>query len=47
MGKGLYVADGSVLPTALGVNPMITIQFFAYCIAHNALNYLKNNVPPN
>ncbi|KAI3792894.1 hypothetical protein L2E82_06785 [Cichorium intybus] len=37
----LYVADTSVFPTALGVNPMVTVQAIAYCTAQSALESLK------
>lgn len=39
--EGLYLADSSVFPTALGVNPMVTIQAISYCTAQSVLEYLK------
>ena len=39
--EGLYVADASVFPTALGVNPMITVQAIAYCTAQSVLEVLR------
>ncbi|EPS61567.1 hypothetical protein M569_13229, partial [Genlisea aurea] len=39
--EGLYVADSSVFPTALGVNPMVTIQAIAYCTAQSILTRLR------
>ena len=39
--EGLFVGDGSVLPTSSGVNPMVTIQSIAYCTAESVVQYLK------
>ncbi|OMO93687.1 hypothetical protein COLO4_16744 [Corchorus olitorius] len=39
--EGLFVADSSVFPTALGVNPMVTIQAIAYCTAQSVVEVLR------
>ena len=39
--RNLYVVDGAVLPTALGVNPMITIEAAAHKIARQMAAKLK------
>ncbi|KAM3734457.1 hypothetical protein ACB098_10G015800 [Castanea mollissima] len=40
----LFVADTSVFPTALGVNPMVTVQAIAYCTAQSALQVLRGKI---
>jgi choline dehydrogenase-like flavoprotein len=38
--KGLFICDGSVFPTASGVNPMLSIM----ALAHKASQYIKTEV---
>jgi choline dehydrogenase-like flavoprotein len=35
--RGLYVGDGSLFPTGVGVNPMITIMAMARRVARTVL----------
>lgn len=39
--KGLFVADTSIFPTAVSVNPMVTVQAIAYCTAQSILQVLQ------
>ncbi|KAL6630100.1 hypothetical protein ACP70R_029865 [Stipagrostis hirtigluma subsp. patula] len=42
--EGLYVCDASVLPGAVGINPMVTIQSVAYCLATGIAKSLRRNM---
>ena len=41
----LYVADGSIIPTFLGINPSLTIPAFAYRIAFYIVDKNKEYLP--
>ncbi|CAJ1942007.1 unnamed protein product [Sphenostylis stenocarpa] len=42
--EGLFLADTSVFPTALGVNPMVTVQAIAYCTAQSVVEVLRRKI---
>ena len=39
--NGLYLADAAIIPTALGVNPSLTITALALRIADNIIKEIK------
>lgn len=41
--EGLFVGDSSVFPTAIGVNPMVTVQAIAFCTSQNIIAFLKSS----
>jgi choline dehydrogenase-like flavoprotein len=46
--RGLYIADGSVIPTALGVNPALTISAVALRVAERVLaewDQIRDQIP--
>jgi long-chain-alcohol oxidase len=38
--KNLFVADASVFPTSLGINPMITVEAVAFMLSRSVMNRL-------
>ena len=43
--EGLYIADSSLLPTSLGVNPCYTVYALARHIAQKMVDEINTQVP--
>jgi choline dehydrogenase-like flavoprotein len=39
--KNLFLADGSLFPTAVGVNPMVTIEALSLHVSRQVISSLK------
>lgn len=42
---GLYITDASLFPTALGINPMVTVEAMSYVVASNMAEQLTGQRP--
>jgi long-chain-alcohol oxidase len=42
--KNLYVADASLFPTALGINPMITVEMLAFLVARHVAERARDTL---
>lgn len=41
--ESLFVADASLFPTSLGVNPMVTVESFAVVVANSVISRLQKD----
>lgn len=39
--KNVYIADGSLFPTAVGVNPMVTIEAIALHVSRHVISAME------
>jgi choline dehydrogenase-like flavoprotein len=42
--SNVFIADASVLPTSLGINPMITIEAISRMISRNVIKRLNETI---